>query len=79
MVANVTSKRSKHVQNVGTLFTLQQTALTPTRRAENVEKSVIWHVRVDLLEHRSPRQREAVRRAREARVQAQSKTCGNCD
>ena len=39
-------------------------------------KLVIWRVRVDLLEHRNPRQREAVRRAREARVQAQPKCVG---
>ena len=54
VVANVTIKRSKHVQDVATLITLQQTAPTPTRRVENVERSVFWQVRVDLLEHRSP-------------------------
>ena len=69
----VTIKRRKHVQDVEVLITLQLTALTPTRRAEHVGKLVICRVRVDLLEQRSPRQREAVRRAREARVQAQSK------
>ena len=76
MVANVTIKRSKHVQDAETQITLQQIAFTSTKRAENVEKSVTWRVRVDLLEHRSPRQREAVRRAREASVQAQSKRVG---
>ena len=33
------------------------------------KKLVFWRVRHDLLEHRSPMQREAVRRAREARVE----------
>ena len=42
--------------NAETQITLQQTALTPTRRAENAERSVIWRVRVDLLEHRSPKE-----------------------
>ena len=76
VVANVTIRRSKHVQDVETQLTLQQTALTPTRRAEMLKKSVIWRVRLDLLEHRNPRQREAVRRAREARVQAQPERVG---
>ena len=58
-MANVTIKRSKHVQDVGSLMTIQQIAFTQTKRAEHVEKSVIWQVRVDLLEHRSTRQREA--------------------
>ena len=49
MVAHVTVKRSKHVQDAETRVTLQQTALAPTRRAEHVENSVIWQVRVDLL------------------------------
>ena len=71
MVANVTVKRSKHVQDGETRITLQQTALT--RRAENVERSVIWQVHVDLLGLRSPRPREAARRAR---VQAQPRRAG---
>ena len=37
---------------------------------------VTWEARVDFLEQRSLRQREAARRAREARVQAQSKRVG---
>ena len=68
-----TIKHSKHVQDAETRITLQPTV--PTRRAENVERSVIWQVRVDLLEPRSPRQRVAVRRAREASA---AKTCENC-
>ena len=46
------------------------------KTCRNAEKSVIWRVRLDLLEHRSPRRREAVRRARGARVQAQPKRVG---
>ena len=64
VLASIIIKRSKHVQDAETRITFQQAALTPTRRAENVERSVIQQVHVDLLEHRSPRQREAVRRAR---------------
>ena len=45
-----TIKHSKHVQDAETRITLQPTVPTPTRRAENVERSVIWQVRVDLLE-----------------------------
>ena len=48
---------------------------TSTSRAE-VEKPVIRRARVDLLEHRSTRQRKVVRRAREARVQAQPQRVG---
>ena len=54
----------------------QQIALISMRRADNVEKSFIWRARVDLLEQRSQRQREAARKAREARVQVQSKRVG---
>ena len=76
MVANEAIKRSNHVQDAETQITLQQTALTPTRRAESAEKLVIWRVRVDLLQHRSPRQKKVARRAREARVQARLKRVG---
>ena len=65
------SNAASMFQGVETRITLQQTVLTPTRRAVHVERSVIWHVRVDLLELRSSRQRVETRRAREARVQAQ--------
>ena len=55
MVANVTIKRSKHVRGTETQVALQQAALTSTRRAEHVETSDIWRVRVDFLEHCRPR------------------------
>ena len=43
-LANVTIRLSKHVPGAETLITLLQTALTLTRRAENVERLVIWQV-----------------------------------
>ena len=46
---NVTIKRSKHLQDA------------ETRIAENVARSVIWQVHVDLLGLRSPRPREVAR------------------
>ena len=70
-LANVTIKRRKHVQGAETRITLQQTVFTLARRAENVERSVIWQVCVDLLELLSPRPRVVARRAREAKVQIQ--------
>ena len=80
--AKENGKRDNQVQQAcprcGNTDNTSQTALTPTKRAENVEESLIWRVRVDLPEHRSPRQREAVRKAREPRVQAEVKTCWDC-
>ena len=76
MVADEAIRHSRHVRNAETRITLRQTAFTSTRRAENMEKSVIWRACVDLPEQRSPTQREAARRAREARVQVQSKRVG---
>ena len=68
MLANVTIKLSKHVQGAEARITPLQTALTLTRRADNVERSVIWQVCVDLLELLSPKPRVVARRAKEARV-----------
>ena len=66
-LANGTSRHRKHVP-AETLITVLQTALTLTKRAENVERLVIWQVCVDPLELLSPRPR-AVRKAKEgARV-----------
>ena len=67
VVANVTIRRSKNVRDVVTRITLQQTVLTLTNRAENVERLVIWRVHVDLLDRRSPIRRVAARRARECK------------
>ena len=54
-----------HVPGAETRITLLQTVHTLTKRAENVERLVIWHVVcVDPLELLSPRAR-AVRKARE--------------
>ena len=63
-MANVTIRLSKHVQGAETRITLLQTVLTLTKRAENVGRSVMWQVCVDLLELLSPTPR-VVRRARE--------------
>ena len=41
-LANVTIRLSKHVPGAETLITLLQTVLTLTKRAENVERLVIW-------------------------------------
>ena len=76
VVANVTIRRSKHVRDVVTRITLQQTVLTLTNRAENVERLVIRRVHVDLLDRRSPIRRVVARRAREARVQVRPKRVG---
>ena len=77
VLANVSIKRSKHVQGAETRITLQQTVFTLTRRSENVERSVIWQVCVDLLELRSPRPRMVARRAKEeARVRMQPRLVG---
>ena len=62
--ANGTIRLSKHVPGAETQITLLQTAFTLTKRAENVERLVIWQVCVDLLELLSPRPR-AVRKPRE--------------
>ena len=49
-LANVTIRLSKHVPGAETLITLLQTVLTLTKRAENVGRLVIWHVRVEECE-----------------------------
>ena len=75
-LANVTIRLSKHVPGAETRLTLLQTVLTLTKRAENVERLVIWQVCVDPLELLSPRPR-AVRRAQEvAKVRMLSKLVG---
>ena len=67
------SKMRKHRSHFSELPPLRQDV------PKSAEKSVTWRMRVDLLEHRSPRQREAARRAREAIVQVQSvNTCWSC-
>ena len=63
-LANVTIRLSKHVPCAETRITLLHTVLTLTKRAEKVERLVIWQVCVDLLELLSPRPR-VVTRARE--------------
>ena len=57
-------KRNNQTSGAETLIALLQTALTLTKRAENVESLVIWQVCVDPLELFSPRPR-AVRKAKE--------------
>ena len=47
---NATIRLSKHVPGAETRITLLQTVLILTKRAENVERLVIWQVCVDLLE-----------------------------
>ena len=75
-LANVTIRPSKRVPGAETRITLLQTVLTLTKRAENVERLVIWQVCVDLLELLNPRPR-VVRRAREvARVRIASRLVG---
>ena len=64
------SKMRKHRPHFSKLPSLRQDV------PKMWKKSVIWRVRVDLLEHRSPRLKEAVRGAREAMVQAQPKRVG---
>ena len=77
MVANVTIKRSKHVQDGNTDHT-SANCLHFDKTCRKCGKPIIWRVRVDLLELCSPRQREAARRVREAMVQAQPNTLWNC-
>ena len=57
VLANITIRISKLVQGAVTRITLLQIALTSTKRAENVERLVVWQVCVDLLELLSPRPR----------------------
>ena len=76
VVTNETIKRSKHVQDAENADHTSANCPHFDKTCRNAEMSVIWRVRVDLLEHRSPRQREAARRARDARVQAQPKRVG---
>ena len=74
--ANVTIRLSKRVLGAETLITLLQPVLTLTKRAENVERLVIWQVCVDPLELLSPRPR-AARKAKEvAKVRMLSKLVG---
>ena len=68
-LANVTIRFSEHVSGAETRITHLQTVLTLTKRAENVERLVIWQVCVDLLENRSPRPRVARRAKEVAEVQ----------
>ena len=76
LLANATIRLSKHVPGAATRVTLLQIVLALTKRAENVERLVIWQVCVDLLELLSPRPR-VVRRTREvAKVQMLSKLVG---
>ena len=65
------SKKRKHGRHFSKLPSLRQDV------PKNVEESVTWRALVDLLDQRSPRQREAARRARAARVQVQSTHVGN--
>ena len=77
-LANVTIRLSKHVPGAETLITLLQTVLTLTKRAENVERLVIWQVCVDPLELLSPRPR-AVRKGKGGGKGANAaRTCWNC-
>ena len=77
-LANGTIRLSKHVSGAETRITLQQTVFTLTKRAEHVERLVIWQARVDLLELLSPRPR-VVRRARGCGKGANAaQTCWNC-
>ena len=48
-LANVTIRLSKHVAGAETRITFLQTALTLTKRAENVERFVIWQVCVSIF------------------------------
>ena len=75
-LANVTIRLSKHVPDAETRNTSANRS--QTKRAENVERLVIWQVCVDDLELVSPRPR-VVRRAREVAKGGNAvKTCWNC-
>ena len=68
VVENATIKHSMHVRDVETRNTRLQIVSTLTKRAENVERSVIWQVRVDQLERNNPSQRVMASRKRVAKV-----------
>ena len=68
VVKNATIKRSMHVQDVETRSARPQIVPTLIKRAENVERSVMWQVRADQLDRNNPSQRVTASRARVAKV-----------
>ena len=77
-LANVTIRLSKHVPGAETRITLLQTVLTLTKRAENVERLVVWQVCVDLLELRSPKAKGGQKGKGGGKGASAAKTCWNC-
>ena len=57
---NATIKHSMHVRDVETRSTRPQIVPTLIKRAENVERSVIWQVRADQLDRNNPASRARV-------------------
>ena len=77
VVENATIKRRMHVQDVEARSARPQIVPTLIKRAENVERSVIWQVRADQLDRNNPSQRVTASRARVAKVRVLPKTCWN--
>ena len=76
VVENATIKHSMHVRDVETRSTRLQIVPTLIKRAENVERSVIWQVRADQLDRNNPSQRVTASRARVAKVRVLPKRAG---
>ena len=77
-VKNATIKRSMRVRDVETRSTRPQIVPTLIKRAENVERSVIWQVRADQLDRNNPSQRITASRARVGKVRVLRKRGWNC-
>ena len=78
MVANVTIRRSKHVQDVETQLTLQQTALIPTRRAEKRKKSGHLQSASRSSGAPQPKAKGGGEKGKGGKGAGTAKTCWNC-
>ena len=76
VVENATIKHSMHVRDVETRSTRPQIVPTLIKRAEHVERSVIWQVRADQPDRSNPSQRVTASRARVAMVRVLPKRAG---
>ena len=72
------SNTASYVQDAETRNTLQQPALSSTRRAENVEKSVIWPARVDPSGTAQPKAKARSKKGKGGKRASTVKTRWNC-
>ena len=75
VVENATIKHSLHVRDVETRSTRPQIVPTLIKRAENVERSVIWQVRADQLDRNKPKPKGHGKQSKGGKGTSSPKTC----